>query len=42
VFNVHGNDYRLVTDIHYNRGKIYVLKVMTHAEYDKGRWKNEL
>ena len=39
VFNIGGNKVRLVTAIHYNRRKIYVRAVLTHAEYDEGRWK---
>ena len=35
VFNVKGNDYRLVVKVHYNRQRIYVRFVGTHAEYDK-------
>jgi mRNA interferase HigB len=27
------------TALHYNRKKIYVRAVLTHAEYDEGRWK---
>ncbi len=42
VFNVGGNNYRLVCAIHYNRLTVYVLRVMTHAEYDRGKWKEEL
>jgi mRNA interferase HigB len=42
VFNACGNNYRLVTAIHFNRSKLYVLRFMTHAEYDKGRWKDQL
>jgi mRNA interferase HigB len=41
-FNIRGNDYRLITAIHYNLGKVFVLRFMTHAKYDKGRWKDEL
>ena len=41
VFNIKGNTYRLITSIHYNRGKVYIRKVLTHAEYDKGDWKND-
>ena len=36
IFNIKGNDYRLVTAIHYNRKKVYIRHVFTHAEYD--RW----
>jgi mRNA interferase HigB len=39
VFNIGGNKVRLIAAIHYNRRKIYVRAVLTHAEYDEGRWK---
>ena len=39
VFNVGGNKVRLITAIHYNRRKVYIRAVLTHAEYDEGRWK---
>ncbi|MBI4671396.1 MAG: type II toxin-antitoxin system HigB family toxin [Chloroflexi bacterium] len=39
VFNVGGNKYRLIASIHFNRGKVYVRQVLTHAEYDRGDWK---
>ena len=39
VFNVKGNRYRLVTEINYAFGRIYVRHVLTHAEYDRGIWK---
>ena len=39
VFNIGGNKYRLIASIHFNRGKVYIRHVLTHAEYDKGRWK---
>ncbi|AHF93821.1 hypothetical protein OPIT5_30320 [Opitutaceae bacterium TAV5] len=41
VFNL-GNHYRLVTAIHYNRAQAFILRLLTHAEYDKNSWKNEL
>ncbi len=41
VFNVGGNNYRVICGIHFNRSKVYVRFVLTHAEYDKGAWKNE-
>lgn len=42
VFNIGGNDYRLITAIHYDRHKVFVLRFMTHAEYDKEKWKETL
>lgn len=42
VFNIAGNKYRLVAAIHYNARVVYALKVMTHAEYSKDTWKDEL
>ncbi len=35
VFNIGGNDFRLVTRIVYVHHLIYVVGVLTHAEYDK-------
>jgi len=42
VFNIGGNDYRLICAVHYNRKNLYVLRFLTHAEYDKNIWKKEL
>ena len=39
VFNVGGNKVRLVAAIHYNRKRIYIRAVLTHNEYDRGKWK---
>jgi len=39
VFNIGGNKYRLIASIHFNRQKMYIRHVLTHAEYSKGRWK---
>ena len=39
VFNIGGNKYRLITSIHFKRGKVYIRHVLTHQEYDQGSWK---
>jgi mRNA interferase HigB len=39
VFNVGGNKYRVITSIHFNRQKVFIREVLTHAEYDQGAWK---
>jgi len=35
VFDIAGNKVRLIAAIHYNRQKVYIRSVLTHAEYDK-------
>ena len=40
VFNVGGEGYRVVTAIHFNRQKLYIRHVFTHAEYE--RWSARL
>jgi len=32
----------LIAAIHFNTGVVYVLRLLTHEEYDLDRWKNEL
>jgi mRNA interferase HigB len=39
VFDVGGNKVRLIAAVHYNRNKIYIRHVLTHEEYDIGKWK---
>ncbi len=39
VFNICGNKYRLITRIRYEWNLINVRCVLTHAEYDRGAWK---
>jgi len=47
VFDVANNRCRLITSIHYLhnhpvKGRVYVLRVLTHEEYDWEDWKDEL
>jgi len=35
VFNIKGNDYRLIIAINYNFNVIYIRFIGTHKEYDK-------
>ena len=35
IFNIGGNNYRLITAIHYNTQRCYVRTIWTHAEYSK-------
>lgn len=39
VFNIADNKYRLIASVHFNRNKVYIRHLLTHAEYDKGAWK---
>jgi mRNA interferase HigB len=39
VFNIKGNQYRLIAEINYVFGRIYIRHVLTRAEYDRGGWK---
>lgn len=35
VFNTCGNRYRLVVDMRYELGRVYIRHVVTHTEYDR-------
>ncbi len=35
VFNIKGNDYRLIVAVHYNRGIMFIRFVGTHRDYNK-------
>ena len=39
VFNIAGNKYRLIARVNYQTQRVFVLYILTHAEYDKGAWK---
>ena len=39
VFNVKGNEYRLLTLINYAEQQVAIFQVLTHAEYHKEKWK---
>jgi len=39
VFDIGGNKFRLIAAIHYNRKKVYIRHLLTHAEYDRVNWK---
>jgi mRNA interferase HigB len=42
VFNIAGNNYRLIAAIHFNTGVVFALSFLTHAEYSKDNWKDQL
>jgi mRNA interferase HigB len=44
VFNIAGNEFRLIAAIHYTPqnpkyGRVYVRDFMTHSDYNKNTWK---
>ena len=41
VFNIKGNAYRLIFGIDYENQVIYYKYLLTHAQYDKDKWKND-
>jgi mRNA interferase HigB len=41
VFNIKGNEYRLIVGIDYETQTVYYKYFLTHAEYDKNKWKND-
>ena len=42
VFNVCGNTYRMIVAMHFDRQTAYTLRFLTHADYSKDTWKDEL
>ena len=42
VFNLGGNEFRLICAVHFNSGLVFALRFLTHAEYSKETWKREL
>ena len=38
VFNIKGNTYRLIARVNHKSQKVFILHILTHAEYDKGEW----
>jgi mRNA interferase HigB len=41
IFDIGGNKYRLITCINYKTKVIYIREFLTHAEYDRDKWKND-
>lgn len=39
IFNIGGNNYRLITRINYRSQKVFIVRILTHSEYDKNQWK---
>ena len=42
VFNIGGNNFRLIARVEYEQQRVYVRHILTHSDYDKGTWKNDI
>lgn len=41
VFNIGGNNYRLIALVDFNYKKVFIRHLLTHSDYDKENWKND-
>jgi mRNA interferase HigB len=41
IFNIKGNKYRLILDIDYYEQVAYFKYFLTHAQYNREKWKND-
>lgn len=41
VFNIGGNKFRLIAFLRYLKGRLFIRYILTHDEYDKGKWKED-
>ena len=39
IFNISGNKYRLIALVNYQIGAVLVQQILTHSEYEKGKWR---
>ena len=42
IFDVAGNNVRVICDVNFKTKIVYILFVLTHNEYSKDRWKESL
>lgn len=40
IFDIGGNNFRLITDVVYEIGRVYVKEFLTHAQYDE--WNKDM
>ena len=41
IFDLGGNRYRIIAKIAYRIKVVFIREVLTHAEYDEGKWKGD-
>lgn len=39
IFDIKGNDFRLIAVCVFEQGSVYIKEILTHDDYDKGHWK---
>lgn len=39
VFNIAGNNYRLIAEIYFDSQLMLIRHILTHSDYDKEKWK---
>jgi len=42
VFNIKGNDYRLIASVNFDFRAVTLHEFLTHAEYSKNKWQKNL
>jgi len=42
IFDIGGNKVRLIAYVVYGKKRIYIRHILTHKEYDKGKWREEV
>lgn len=40
MFDIGGNKIRLIAGVSYSTQQVYIKYVLSHAEYDKDKWKD--
>ncbi len=40
IFDIGGNNYRLIAVCRFELDRLYIDKILNHQEYDRGAWKN--
>ncbi|MBU2515886.1 type II toxin-antitoxin system HigB family toxin [bacterium] len=41
VFNIGGNNFRLIALLRYKINRLFIRSILTHSEYDKNEWKED-
>ncbi|MDQ2747268.1 MAG: type II toxin-antitoxin system HigB family toxin [Acidobacteriota bacterium] len=41
IFDVGGDNYRLIAKVRYQKKKVFVRFILSHSEYDNDKWKSD-